>query len=357
MIGSNSRYLAALVLALVVFVDNGPCATTTNRVRMYFNVGSVDFDLYGIESPLHVANFLQYVDEQAYDRTWIHRSFCCGSRYFLQGGQFYLPEPSDDTPDLHSVVPGATVPNEYDPSNGLTNSPGTIAAARASDLDSARNGWFINTTDNSSPFAFYTVFGEATRGFNVVQFISSLPINHPYLSSHGYDTAPVFHNFFVYLKQVVELSLLDGDFDFSGDVGASDFVKWQQDYGRALINGPDLNGDLEIDSTDLVNWEVGFGNFDGLSTFASFGDGDANRDGTVNGFDFLNWQRYAGHTTDVSADANGDYEVNGLDFLEWQQHAGSVSLMASVAGVPEPSTQSLCCLGLLALGLNRRRKT
>lgn len=341
--------LGVLSCALLGSTDSACGATVTQRARMYFNVGSVDFDLYGDESPLNVENFLGYVNDGAYDRTWIHRSFCCGNLQFLQGGDIYLPEPGDgNPPDLNKVVAGDTVLNEYDPNNGLTNSPGTLSAARQTGLDTARNGWFINTSDNSTQFPDYTVFGEATRGFNVVQFISSLPINHPYLSSYGYNTAPVNNNFFVYLYQVVERSPLDGDYDLDGSVGASDLAKWEEDYGRVIIAGPDFNGDKEIDSADLSNWEAGYGIFDGLTTFADFDNGDATRDGIVDGLDFLSLQQSYGNTTDVSADADGDSSVSGKEFLVWQQNFGATSALSSINSVPEPATLLLLCLGALA---------
>ncbi|NOY29037.1 MAG: hypothetical protein GXP28_02335 [Planctomycetes bacterium] len=356
MVGTKSRLLAVVALTLMTYVDCAFGATATHRVRMYFNVGSVDIDLYGNESPLHVANFLEYVNDQAYDRTWIHRSFCCGNLSFLQGGEFYLPEPGDNAPDLNSVVSGETVLNEYDPSNGLTNSPGTLSAARTADLDSARNGWFINTTDNSTAFPNYTVFGEVTRGFDVVEFISSLPINHPYLASFGYGTAPINNNGYVYQMQVVERSLLDGDFDSNGLVGASDLAQWEQGFGRLQIEGPDFNGDKEINSDDLSNWEAGFGRFDGQTTFADFEDGDANRDGTVDGFDFLRWQRSVGSTTDVAADGDGNAQVDGFDFLLWQRNFGATtSTLSGILAVPEPTSFFLAvAAGLLALYRPRR---
>lgn len=342
------RFFAALSLSLLGAADCALGATATQRVRMYFNVGVVDLDLYGNESPMHVANFLSYVNDGAYDRTWIHRSFCCSNLYFLQGGDIYLPEPGDgDAPDVHRVDSGDAVPNEYDPNNGLTNSPGTLAAAREPGLDTAKNGWFINTTDNSEFFPYYTVFGQVTRGFNIVQGISSLPIGHPYLSSYGYDTAPVFNNYYVYLLQVVELPLLDGDYDLNGDVGSSDLANWEEDYNRLVFVGPDFNGDKEIDSGDLANWEAGYGQFDGITTFAKSDDGDANYNGIVDGDDFLSWQRTFGLTLDPSTDGDGNYEVNGDDFLLWQRNYGASLPLDPVVSVPEPATLVLLFLGMM----------
>ena len=346
-------FLAIAWPVATAMCNSAKAATATERVRMYFNVGVVDFDLYGNESPLHVENFLGYVNSNAYNRTWIHRSFCCGSLLFLQGGEFYIPEPGDSGPGQSSVVSGPPVVNEYDPNNGLINSPGTLAAARTSDLDSATNGWFINTTDNSTAFPNYTVFGEVTEGFEIVEGISSLSIGHPYLSSFGFDTAPVFNNFYVYLMQVVERSLVDGDFDFDNSVGASDFEKWGNDYGRLLIAGPDFDHDKKIDGNDLGTWQSGYGQFDGVTTFAEFEQGDNNNDGLVSGNDFLAWQRNMGTTTDVSADGDGDYRIGGSDFLIWQRTFGQMAPV--ITAIPEPTTL-IQLTGCLLLVLNRRSR-
>lgn len=59
----------------------------------------------------------------------------------------------------------------------------------------------------------------------------------------------------------------------------------------ALIPG-DFNGDGQVDSADLAEWEDGFG----LTGGAGVSDGDANGDGMVTGADFLIWQQNVGNT-------------------------------------------------------------
>jgi hypothetical protein len=149
------------------------------------------------------------------------------------------------------------------------------------------------------------------------------------------------------LHQVVERSLLDGDYDRNNVVDANDLALWEADYSRMVIAGPDFNGDKELDAGDLANWEAGYGNFNGSTAFADFDDGDANRNGVVDGLDFLSWQRSFGRTTDVSADDNGDYVVSGLDFLAWQRNYGK-SVIPPIDSLPEPTTIALVLLALFA---------
>jgi hypothetical protein len=89
----------------------------------------------------------------------------------------------------------------------------------------------------------------------------------------------------------------------------------------------DFNGDDRVDAEDLATWRAGYGTTaDGPQT------GDANRDGVVDGRDFLLWQRQAGRVV-----------TSGLSTV-------------SSARVPEPAAWSLsvlataCCAGLVRRG-------
>ncbi len=78
---------------------------------------------------------------------------------------------------------------------------------------------------------------------------------------------------------------------------------------------------------------------------------DFNKDGLINGNDFLIWQQNfptAENATSNTGDADGDGAVDGNDFLIWQSSFGTGS--GSGASVPEPTClvlMALCCCGLL----------
>ena len=92
----------------------------------------------------------------------------------------------------------------------------------------------------------------------------------------------------------------------------------------ALTNA-DFNGDHFVDDSDLSAWQQEYG----ITSGATYDQGDANRDGAVDGLDFLAWQRGAGQpavTVDVTltnADFNGDHSVSAQDLAVWQQGFGS----------------------------------
>jgi hypothetical protein len=78
---------------------------------------------------------------------------------------------------------------------------------------------------------------------------------------------------------------------------------------------------------------------------------DFDRDGDVDGDDFLDWQASFG--VDAGGDADADGDTDGDDFLIWQSEFGTLAGNGSAA-VPEPSTWLLAA-ALLAGLLARRR--
>jgi len=83
---------------------------------------------------------------------------------------------------------------------------------------------------------------------------------------------------------------------------------------------------------------------------------DFNGDGEVDGSDFLIWQRgfgvSDGTANPIDGDATGDGNVNGDDLAVWKSQFGTFSGSA-VAAVPEPGSIALTFLGLLGLSLWR----
>ncbi len=87
---------------------------------------------------------------------------------------------------------------------------------------------------------------------------------------------------------------------------------------------------------------------------------DFNKDGVVDGDDFLIWQQAFGTTSGATAntgDANGDGAVNGDDFLIWQQQFGADSGGNGMGVVPEPATSGLVVLLAATWMLGVRRQS
>ena len=71
-------------------------------------------------------------------------------------------------------------------------------------------------------------------------------------------------------------------------------------------------------------------------------EGDANRDGTVDGANFLRWQQSAGQAGDWSdGDFNGSKVVDTADLSLWQSAFRTTAPPSAPAAVPEPTTMTL----------------
>lgn len=139
------------------------------RVVLTTNVGKIELELFEKEAPISTANFLQYVDDKAYDGTVFHRVI---PTFMVQGGGF--DEKMTKRPVRDMIKNEAT--------NGLTNARGTVSMARTGVIDSATNQFFINVVDNarldhrgSNPRAYgYAVFGHVVSGMDVVDKIRAV---------------------------------------------------------------------------------------------------------------------------------------------------------------------------------------
>lgn len=83
-------------------------------------------------------------------------------------------------------------------------------------------------------------------------------------------------------------------------------------------------------------------------------DADFNNDGSVDGQDFLIWQRGLGVGVDNgTGDANGSGTVDAADLAVWRTRFGGAATAAAGA-IPEPSTAALVLLALGGAALTRK---
>ena len=165
----------------------GPAVTID--LRNYFGVSGVDADAllvqfdttfgrFNVElqpeaAPRQVANFLSYVDAEAYESSVVHRStaFDGGPVSIVQGGGYRNP------PVLAEISRSAPISLE----SSLPHARGTLAAARGDQPVSTTSEWFINVRDNSAVLTpgdagGFTVFGRVLgTGMTVVDQIATLP--------------------------------------------------------------------------------------------------------------------------------------------------------------------------------------
>ena len=131
--------------------------------------GGFEVQLYDDQTPVTVANFLAYVENNLFDSTIIHRSI---PGFVIQGGAYSL-----SGSQLTPVPTYAPIQNEA----GISNVRGTIAMAKVSgNPNSATSQWFFNLGDNSANLDYqnggFTVFGKVVgNGMAVVDAIAGVP--------------------------------------------------------------------------------------------------------------------------------------------------------------------------------------
>jgi len=127
--------------------------------------------------------------------------------------------------------------------------------------------------------------------------------------------------------------------------------------GQATGTWGAMSNALAANKTPLI---TGTGLLNVTTPATPSNNADFNDDGTVNGADFLIWQRgfgLTGQTDKSNGNANTDTVVDGLDYTEWASKFGGppVPALAAAAGVPEPASACLVAMALAALAGVRRR--
>lgn len=175
----RGMFLAVPVCALALLIpgcgddETKPEHTELPVVEIEVTIDSVagrfQIELYPEEAPLTAENFLRYVDDRFYEGTIFHRVI---HDFIIQGGGFR--EGLEPVPPTYPPIP-------LESRNGLSNTRGTLAAARAQTPNSATSQFFINLKDNPSldypnPDGHgYAVFGSVIEGMDVVDSIAAVP--------------------------------------------------------------------------------------------------------------------------------------------------------------------------------------
>jgi cyclophilin family peptidyl-prolyl cis-trans isomerase len=145
------------------------------------SLGDIEGFLYD-DTPLHRDNFIKLVHEGWYENSIFHRVI---KNFMIQGGHH----------EDGRVDPGYTLPAEILPNH--LHKKGALAAARMGDQinpkrESSGCQFYIVQNPNGTPHLDnqYTVFGEITKGLDVVDAIAAVPAN----PSNGRPREDVFIN-------------------------------------------------------------------------------------------------------------------------------------------------------------------
>ena len=153
-------------IALSIALLWASCTATANTlVTLLTNQGEIEIQLYDEKAPKTVANFKDYANAGFYNGTIFHRVI---PNFMIQGGGF--------EPGMVKKQTNAPIVNEAQPF--IPNKRGTLAMARTNDPNSATSQFFINVVNNnflnkSVAQAGYAVFGEVTKGMEIVDAIAN----------------------------------------------------------------------------------------------------------------------------------------------------------------------------------------
>lgn len=159
---------SSLLLAVgLVLASNAAVADAL--VRFHSVYGDLYLALFD-DRPGTTQNFLQYVDEGAYNGGFYHRYFSAAGLTVIQGGGFRVRNRGTPAPSVTTVAKRATITNEFHLLPRRPNVAGTIAMAKGATPDSASSQFFLNLADNSGELdntnnnGGFTVFGQVIGG-------------------------------------------------------------------------------------------------------------------------------------------------------------------------------------------------
>jgi peptidyl-prolyl cis-trans isomerase B (cyclophilin B) len=132
-------------------------------VELHTTAGEIHIRLYPQIAPNHVKNFVDLAAEGFYEGTKFHRVI---PGFMIQGG-----DPNTKTDDVTSWGLGGSPKKLKAEFNAVRHTRGIVSMARASDPDSASTQFFIMVAEARSLDLQYSVFGEVTKGMEVVDVI------------------------------------------------------------------------------------------------------------------------------------------------------------------------------------------
>jgi cyclophilin family peptidyl-prolyl cis-trans isomerase len=146
--------------------NDSPAASKDNpSVIVETSMGDIEILLAKDKAPETVKNFLWHIEQGNYDGAPFHRVI---PNFMIQGGDF---ENKNGTGGYSYKGPGTKFKDEFH--KDLRNDRGTISMAN-SGPNTNGSQFFINTVNNNFLDDKHSVFGEVTKGMDVVDEISQV---------------------------------------------------------------------------------------------------------------------------------------------------------------------------------------
>lgn len=144
--------------------------TGTETATIQTSKGTIKLAFYPVDAPNTVASFIELADSGFYNGLKFHRVI---PGFVAQGGDpltrsLTVEQIRAGVGGAGTGGPGWTQKAEF---NSRKHETGTLAMARARDVDSAGSQFYICLAPQPSLDGQYTVFGQVTEGMDVVQAI------------------------------------------------------------------------------------------------------------------------------------------------------------------------------------------
>jgi cyclophilin family peptidyl-prolyl cis-trans isomerase len=162
------RAVAVFTLFLLLISAHGGVLARFDMKKL----GMIDVELFELDKPVTVSNFVAYVKAGAWHDNIMHRWV---ENFVIQGGSYKIPFSPTNSPlaiDPQAITTFSAITNEYSVGRTFSNTYGTLAMARVGgQTNSATSSWFFNVKNNAfldSVDGGFTVFGRTLRGTNVL---------------------------------------------------------------------------------------------------------------------------------------------------------------------------------------------
>ncbi|MGA2822579.1 MAG: peptidylprolyl isomerase [Bacteroidales bacterium] len=166
----------SFIILLMMNLSSSSQGTATSKKQVKFVIHTEFGDMKGIlynETPKHRDNFVKLAKSGFYDGLLFHRVIM---GFMIQGGD-PLSKNAKAGQALGMGDPGYTIPAEFNVN--LKHKRGALAAARNENPEKNSSGsqFYIVQPEKGTHFLDmnYTVFGEVTEGFDVIDKIASAP--------------------------------------------------------------------------------------------------------------------------------------------------------------------------------------
>jgi cyclophilin family peptidyl-prolyl cis-trans isomerase len=148
--------------------ENRPMSQYQNKVaEVHTSAGEIDIRFFPDVAPNHVKNFIDLAEKGFYNGTKFHRVI---PGFMIQGGD---PNTVSGSPATWGTGgSGKNIAAEF---NSVKHTRGIVSMARSNSPDSASSQFFIMVADAPSLDNQYSVFGQVTKGMDVVDKIVNAP--------------------------------------------------------------------------------------------------------------------------------------------------------------------------------------